>query len=39
MKLEDIYNNRASLEKSNNHQDTNDSECCAEELVFTPEKK
>ena len=39
MKLEDIYNNRASIEKSNNHQDANDSECCEEELVFALEEK
>lgn len=39
MKLEDIYNNRASIEKSNNRQDANDSECCEEELVFALEEK
>ena len=39
MKLEDIYNNRASLEKSNIHQDANDSECCEEELVLVLEDK
>lgn len=39
MKKEEIYNNRATLTKTNNHQDTTDRECCNEELVFALQDK
>lgn len=39
MNLEDIYNNRASLGKTDNHRDATDSECCEEELVFALQDK